>query len=162
MIGILADKDMRQQAGTGQAARDRSIRCRRLHDLIAARTGQLGAYLADDLERGRNILQELGDVFTQRLECTATSRAGGLFRGVRLGLAREVHRQRTPDGMLCRLGLRRHVRQGLGLGTAQLIQHELELPEFLVEPLRAAANARPAQDRDLQLQLGDARLNASS
>jgi len=37
----------------------------------------------------------------------------------------------------------------------QFLEHQLELRELLVEFLRAAAEARPAQYRDLQLQVGD-------
>lgn len=54
---------MRQQSRSGQAAIDRATGCGCLHDHIATRAAQLGTHVTNDLEAGRNPLQNFGDIF---------------------------------------------------------------------------------------------------
>jgi hypothetical protein len=54
MIGELGYQDMRQQAGAGDTALDRTAWRRRLDDGVAADACQLGAYMTDHAEAGRH------------------------------------------------------------------------------------------------------------
>ncbi len=89
---------MGQQSRARQATRYGSARGFGLDDRIAGGAGALGTYDTDHLERGRDVLEDLGDVFTQRLERTATGRARVHFRGMGLRLTRQVVRQRASTG----------------------------------------------------------------
>ena len=145
---------MRQQPGSGQAARDRPTRRLGLDDGIARATGALGPDDPDHLERGRDILEDLADILAQWFEVAATGRTGIGLWGKRLRLARQVIRQRLAHRSL-RSGSGRFIGGDVGMGTVQLLEHQLKLRELLVELLRAAAEAGAAQHRDLQLQVGD-------
>jgi hypothetical protein len=69
VIAIFADDHVRQESRSGHAALDWA--CRR----GAARAGQLGAHVANDLEAHRLEFEHLANVFAQMLEFAATVRA---------------------------------------------------------------------------------------
>ena len=93
---------MCQQSRPGQAALNRAARRRRLHDHIATRAAQLGTHVADHLEAGRHVLQNLGDIFAELLQRAAALRAGLLLWLMGLDLARQMLGQRTPRRLRCR------------------------------------------------------------
>lgn len=65
VVGVLADDDVRQQAGASQATRDRPARRGRLHHAVATRAGKARTHVLDNLEAGRHVLQHVTDIFTQ-------------------------------------------------------------------------------------------------
>lgn len=67
---------MRQQAGAGDAALDRSAPRRRMDDGVAAGTRERGAHIADHAEGGRYPLQLLGHILAQLPQPAATGEAG--------------------------------------------------------------------------------------
>ena len=101
VIAVFRDQHVRQQSRSGQAARDRTARRFRLHDLVAARAGQLRPHLPDHFEARRNVLQDLRNVFAQRLQLAAAVRTGRLLRQNLPRLARQLFRQRPPRRFRC-------------------------------------------------------------
>ena len=89
---------MGQQPETGQATIDGAAGRRSLHDLVASRAAQLRTHVADDLEAGRNILKNLGDIFAELAQLTAAFRAGLFRRLVCPGLARQMIGERVALG----------------------------------------------------------------
>ena len=92
----------------------------RLHNLVAVRAGQLRPHLLDHLEVGRNVLQDLGDIFAQSFQRAAAVRTGRFLRQNRPLLARQMTRQRPSRrlparGRGCRRLRRRGSRRGLRL-----------------------------------------------
>ena len=71
MVRILRYQNMRQQRRSGQAAIDRTARCRLLHDALTAAATQLRTNLPDHFEACRNVLQNLGNIFTQQPQFAA-------------------------------------------------------------------------------------------
>src|ERR1051325_3992699 len=97
MIGILRYQNMRQQPRPGQAAVDRTIRRRRLHDPGAATAAQLGPHRANHDKSCRDVFQRLRYVLAQLAERAAAPRARFLFWRDRLCLARQLSRQRRSE-----------------------------------------------------------------
>ena len=87
MIGVFADQHVRQEAWSGHPAFDRTRWRRRLHDHIATRTRQLGAYLVNDFEAHRLELQHVAGVLAEVLELAAAIRTRGDVRSDRLRFA---------------------------------------------------------------------------
>jgi hypothetical protein len=56
MIRVLGRQYMGEQSGAGQSALDRPARRTRLHDLLAAHTGELRSHVPDYLVAGRHVL----------------------------------------------------------------------------------------------------------
>ena len=76
MIRIPGHHDMRQQPGSGQAAVDRPIRSRLLHDAVAAAATELGAYGANHFEVGRHVLQSFRDILSRLRQRPAAVQPG--------------------------------------------------------------------------------------
>ena len=75
MISVFADQHMRQQAGAGSAALDRTRRQRRLDDGFAARAGFAGPDDTVHDKAARHILKLFGDIFAKGLQLAAAPRA---------------------------------------------------------------------------------------
>ncbi len=164
VIAILADQDMREQAGAGSATLDRQDRRRCLMNRLAAPARDFRADMLDDLEVARNVFQHLALVLAHRSDFAAALRAGGR-RGVQDGLARQMVRQRPARRLAFAVGQpRRRVLLGLagsgrrrngGLAGLQLLDRQLELGNLAIQLLRGSAELHPAQLRQLHLQLLD-------
>ncbi len=153
MIRIYVDQHMRQKAGTGSAALDRSRRQRRLSDPLATGAGHARTHDPVHHEAAGDVFELLGHVFAKPLQRAAARRAGPARRNHRL-IARQVIRQ----GPALRLALvvcwrccislnRRFSRQG----DLFLFQRQLKLiPRF-----RPRAELMAAQASKLMLQLLD-------
>lgn len=96
MIGELCHQDVRQQAGAGDTALDRTAWRRLLDDGVAAYACQLGAYMTDHAEARWHEFQLLGDVLAQRPKAATTGRAGIGRRRVDLLVTRQMIGQGTP------------------------------------------------------------------
>ena len=126
---------MGQKTGTGQSAGDRSRRCRRLDDPVAAAAGVLGPNVTDDAKSGGNILQQLRSVFAQWLEWAAAVGANSGIGLMDANVARQVRREGARNRGGCgrgwgRTGARR-VDSMVDFGRAgfQLFQLEFEWVE---------------------------------
>ena len=95
MIRVLRHNDVGQEPGTGQAALDRPVRRRLLHDAIASRAAQLRAYGADYLEAGRDVFQSLGHILAQQAQRPTAIRAAVLVRFQCLGFPWQLRHQRA-------------------------------------------------------------------
>ena len=77
-------------------SRDRTTRCFRLHDFVAARTSQLRPNLPDHFEMFRYILQCFRDIFTELFQLAAAVRTCFLLRQNLARLTWQMRRQRLP------------------------------------------------------------------
>ena len=162
MIGILRNQHMRQQSRPGQAAIDRPVRRRRLHDPRATRATQLRPHCADHFEPRRNVFQRLRHVLAQMAQRAAAVRARLLLGRDRLRLARQVGRQRTArrlaSGASCfSSDRRRHDGRRLcgGLVGFQIFQPQLELLDVSIVLFRTRAEVHALQLEDEQFQVLD-------
>lgn len=96
MIGELGHQDVRQRAGAGDTALDRTAWRRLLDDGVAADACLLGAYMTDHAEARRHEFQLLGDVLAQRPQAATTGRAGIGRQRVDLLVTRQMIGQGTP------------------------------------------------------------------
>ena len=96
VVTIFRNQHMGQKSRARHPAHDRTARCFRLHDLVAARTGQLRPNVPDHFEMFRHPLQHFRDIFPERLQFTATVRASFLLRQNLARLPRQMRRQRLP------------------------------------------------------------------
>ena len=87
MIAVLGDQDVCKEPGAREAALDRTTRCQRLHDPLAACARELRAHVPDDLEVARHVLEHLGDVLAQgtQLASAIRARAGVLVHDLLAG-----------------------------------------------------------------------------
>ena len=81
---------MCQKPWSSNASLDRSARRFGLHDAIATRTSQLRTNLPDHFELLRHILQDLRDIFAERLQLAATVRTSFLLRQILPHFPRQV------------------------------------------------------------------------
>lgn len=87
MVAVLGHEHVRQQRRPGQAALDRAAGREGLEDALAAHAGELGPYMADDLEAAGHVLELLGDVLADLAQLAAALAAGaGRPVGVPLGV----------------------------------------------------------------------------
>ena len=84
---------MGQQTGSGTTPLDRTRRQRRLADRLAARARHARAHDAVHDEAARDVLQFLGDILPERLQCAAAL-AAGIPRRQHLRVARQIGRER--------------------------------------------------------------------
>src|SRR5258708_8570621 len=80
MIAELGGEHVRQQAWSGEPPIDGAAGCRCLHDAVASGTAHPRAHMTDNLEAGREVLEHLGDIFTELLHSAAALRTA-LFTG---------------------------------------------------------------------------------
>ena len=58
VIAVFGHENLRQQAGTGSAFGNRSIRGNRLNNTVAGRAGKFRANMADDAKTGGDVLKD--------------------------------------------------------------------------------------------------------
>ncbi len=160
MIAIFADQHMRQQAGTGTPAFDRSAWQRRLRERLAAGAGHARADDFADDEPPRDVVQFLRHVLAKGPQGAAAIGAG-LARGQNLGTSLQVVGQRGTavfpfagfvviDLFVALTGVRLLVGRGRGdLGLLLKIQMQL------VRTFGFRAEPRLAVTRQLMFQLLD-------
>ncbi len=149
---------MRQQSRPGNAARDRTARRFRLHDLVAAAAGQLWPNLPDHFEARRNIFQNFRDIFTKMFQFSATVRASCLLRRIFSCFTRQMLRQGTPRGFCYihgRRGRRLRWSHLLRLRGFKFIEPQLQLLDLAVQLFRFAPKLHAPQLGDQQLQVLD-------
>lgn len=148
---------MGEQSGTGPAADNWATRCRRLDDRVAASAGKLGANVANHPEVVGHVLEHFAHVLTEPLQRAAAVRAAARLRRMLELLARQVHRQRLACGAFgFGTGSDRGNGDGaLGAHPLKLFERKFQLANGLVELLRAAAELRPAQLRNDEVQALD-------
>jgi hypothetical protein len=76
MIAVFADQHVGQQASAGQPLGNRPFRCRRLMDRAAGPAAIPRPADADDPQAGRNPVEHLAHRLADRMQDTATARAG--------------------------------------------------------------------------------------
>lgn len=164
VVRELGDEHMGQQARAGDAALDRAARRWRLHDGIAAATGQFWAHMANHAEAGRHELELLGYIFTQLLQISATGRAICRRRQIHFFIARQMFGQRFARRTLTWRAIGgRHFPFSLGVVRLQIFQLQFKLFDLMVELLGLAAELHAPQFCDPQFQmldLGIARVQA--
>ena len=148
---------MGQQPRAGYPALNRTARCFRLHDLVASSTSQLRPNLPDHFEMFRHILQYFRNIFAQRLQSTATVRAGFRLRQHLTRLAWQMLRQRLPRTFRHSIHDRCHQWSSGGSGLLrsagfQLVQLQLQLLQLLLQLLRFVPEVDPPQLGDQQFQ----------
>jgi hypothetical protein len=154
--GELRHQDVRQQAGAGDAALDRTTWGRCLDDGVAAGARQLGAHMADHAEAGRHELQLLGHVLAERPQAATAGRASIGRRRIDPLVSWQMIGQWTAHRLLARrLVGGRHLARRLGLVGLQVFQLQLQLLELVVQLFRLAAELHAAQFGDLQLEVFD-------
>lgn len=99
VVAVLRHHHMRDQRGSGHAARDRPARGRGLEDRLARDAGELGPHMTDGLEVRGNVLQLLGDILADQAQSTS---AGGAPTRLTLGVVVVGCRVRTIDLRLAR------------------------------------------------------------
>lgn len=157
MIGVLGHQDMGQQARAGQAPGNWPADGRGLDHRVATPAGQLGPDMADHLETGRDIVEDFRDIFTQRLQVTATIRAARRFGFVHHGFPRQMVGERFANRLTTRF-LRRHRCRGDGafsLGSFEFLKGEFELPEHLVDLLGSLTELQAPELGDDQFEMFD-------
>ena len=82
---------MGEQPRAGESSRDRSRGRLGLHDLLAARAGELGAHMANYPEARRDVVEHLGDILANLAHRLTAVRAGA-GRGVYDPFSGEVFR----------------------------------------------------------------------
>ena len=110
VVAVFVDQHMRQQRLGRHAAVDRPLRRRRLNDRFLAGPAAI-ARPADhpDPQLGRDVVQHLGPVFADPMQCTAAARAGLVLDIDHQLDPRQMRRQRAAIAF-GRLGARRSVR----------------------------------------------------
>lgn len=104
MVAILAHQQVREQADAGHAAIDGPVRCWRLDDCAAARAGELGANVANDMEATQLLVECLRDVLTDFAQAATTGLAvAAAARRVRYGAPRKTIWQLVYAGAMSRL-----------------------------------------------------------
>ena len=86
---------MRQQVRAGEAALNGPRWSRRFNNALALLAGKLRPHMTDNLERRRDALQLLGDVFAELAQRAAAIGAAVVSRKVRYDFARKMLRQRS-------------------------------------------------------------------
>ena len=168
MLAILLEQDHRQQARSREPARHDMEGRRRLADLLAVPAGELLAHRLDHLPPARDHFQRLGDVLAQLRQSIGPAAATVCRRRNDHPLARQMIRERLArrDLALERLdhrdGRRSPLRGKLILcgRRRQILELQLHLRQKPNLALRAAAIKLTAQLLDLELQVGDQRLDA--
>ena len=89
-VEVFADHDIGDQARTWPALFDRQIGGGRLHDALAAAAAELGPNMADHLEPGRDLLQDLSDVLAELAEPGAAAARADRTRIMHDLLARQM------------------------------------------------------------------------
>ena len=89
---------MGDEPRTGTAALDRQIRCRRLEHRLAYSARVAGPDVADHLQPGGDLLQDLGRILTEPGQPAPVAAAAHHLGLVHHGLARQVIGQRSADG----------------------------------------------------------------
>jgi hypothetical protein len=175
MVGELADHDMREQTGACHTTIHWPGWCQCLRDRLAARTRQLWAYVAHDVEGSRHVVQNFRDVLANLTQATAARGAVAAAKWrVNDRAARQVFwqlAQPRPSLGLSFLALpleRRHVglqavifsRVGgrLNHRGGTLATHEFELRLGVLELLAGAAVFHAPQVREFDLHLVDGQL----
>ena len=152
MIGKLGDDDVRQEARTGAAARDRQAGRRCLGDGIAALAGGLGPDVAHHAEACRHIFQHFGDIFTQNAH-RASARCAAIHARCRVHehIARQMIGQRRALGFapglarfdLVPIDLAAHDALGMSLLGLDILKREFELVGKLRQALGRLAELHP-------------------
>src|ERR1700728_1510661 len=158
MIRILRDQHMREQAGSSQSTCDRPRWRWRFDDRLTLAAAKLRAHMPDHPEALRDVIQLLGNVFSEMAKIAAALRAAPLHRLVRDDLARQMLRQwlaRKDRNNVIRLRVavcRRRKRRVDGL---HLFQLKFELVELQRELLALPPEEHAAQLLHHQLQMFD-------
>src|ERR1700722_8259300 len=128
MITVFRNEDMSQQARPSKTAFDRSRGCRRFDDAITAGAGELGSHVANDPEAVRDVLQLLGNIFSELAQLRAAIRAAIAFGNVRDLLSLEMCRQwLTPRPDLTVFSRRHPLHCSLGFCLCRLLFFQLKL-----------------------------------
>src|SRR6516164_4227782 len=90
MVGIFVDKDHRQQARPGKAARDRVERRRRLRDLLASPAAELLPHMLGHEPLPWHYIKCLGDIFADLGELAAAAARAGRWCGLDDAPARQI------------------------------------------------------------------------
>ena len=173
VIGVLAHRDMRQQAGASRATRDGPAWRGGLNDGLALRADVLRLHMTNHHEARRHDLQHLGHVLAEQAQHTVAALAGislGIGWLVHPRLARQVTGQRLACGALALVGIglrRRAFREagcaGLVQGTdagvcikdgllaLELLDQQLERGQ-LRQALRTRTELRTLEAQDFQLE----------
>jgi len=97
VVRILRNQHMREQPGSSQSACDRPRRSRSFDDCLALAAGELRPHMPYHPEAVRDIIQLLGNVFSEMAKVAAALRAAALLRLVRNDLAWQMLRQRLAN-----------------------------------------------------------------
>jgi hypothetical protein len=163
MIAVLRHQHMGEQGRAWTAPFDRQRRHRRLHDRLASATAQLRPDVHHPFEERRHVFQHLALILADPAEHRPAAARAGTGRGMHHVLARQMIGQRlacagrppAPCRRQGRIDGRLGPRLGLGLAFLDLADLQLELFDAAVELLGGPAEPRPAQHRQLHLQLLD-------
>ena len=169
VLPILLEQEHGEEAGPGPSARSHVERCRGLCDLLAVPARKLLANRLDYLPGARAHLERLGDVFAELGEPVPAAGRAGTGGRHHDTLARQVLGERLPCGPLTLEG---GDRGGLGcrflgdevvLGSIglELFELELHLIEQAAASFGAGAILFAPQLGDLQLEVGDQRLDGA-
>ncbi len=154
---------MRDQSWPGAAALNRQVGGRRLEHLLALAAGVTRADVADDLQPGRDFLQDLADVLAEPGQLAPVAGAAAAHDGrlVHHGFARQMIRKRLARRPSARLGgfaparRRREGRLAASLAFLEILQLQLELHDGSVQPFGGAAVLLAPQRRQLHPQMLD-------
>src|SRR5258708_7068094 len=83
-----------EEARSGEPRMDGGAGGRCMRDAVASGTANPWAQMTDDLEAGGEVLENLGDVFAELLQSTATGRTALSLREVGVDLTRQMVGQR--------------------------------------------------------------------
>ena len=163
MIAIFRHQQMRQHAGSGTPTRRRQRRCRCLGNRVAAPTGVFRPYMPDHSEPARDIVEDLGDVFTKPSHVAAAGRTGAgavVLWLVHALLTRQMVWQRLTLWPVPLTDRQRPVFGGsladlFGFAGFQLLEPQFELLDVPGQSLRRAAELHPPQLGDLEFELLD-------
>src|SRR5277367_3798556 len=148
MISELRDQYMGQQPGSGKTTLDRTGWRRRFNDAVTPAAGELRPYMANDLKALGDVLQLLGDIFTELAQVAPAIGAAVAVRKVSDNFAWKMFWKWLAPRARLRLISRRypfHRGSHLSLRGFQLFQVELKLFELKNNLLALGAEHHASQ-----------------